>query len=254
MTLHFIHIGKTGGSAVKHVLKKSKHAHWPSQSGEGIHETPYGRIVLHPHKFHLKDVPEGDHAFFCMRDPVDRFFSAWYSRVTEGRPRYYVPWSDTERRAFELYPTPQAIVADLAAPAGDERREQAEWAMRQIIHMKPVWRKLASASALDGEMTKIVYIAMQETLDQDFENLKRLLNLPDRLKLPQGKAAHKRTEPVDKSLDDAGREALQRFYAKDYELIQRCNEVRYERGWTTIKPPPREPSGRGGVLGRLLRS
>ncbi len=250
MTLHFIHIGKTGGSAVKHVLKRSKHAHWPSQSGEGIHETPYGRIVLHPHKFHLKDVPDGEHAFFCLRDPIDRFFSAWYSRVTEGRPRYYVPWSDAERRAYELYPTPQALAADLAAK--DEPYEQAKWAMNHIIHLKPVWRKLASASTLDRELPKIVYIAMQETLDQDFENLKRILNLPDRLKLPQGKAAHKRTEPVDKSLDDAGREALRRYYAKDYELIRRCNEVRYDRGWTTERPP--REARRGAVLGRLLRS
>lgn len=247
MTLHFIHIGKTGGSAIKHVLKRSKNAHWPGQSPEGIRETPYGRIVLHPHAYKLKDVPEGEFAFFCLRDPIDRFFSAWYSRQTEGRPRYYIPWSDEERRAYEVYPTPQLLVGDLAS--GDEERHQrAVWALDHIIHMKAMWRKLAWPKNLERVLPKIVYIAKQETLDQDFENLKTLLQLPEGLHLPRGKAAHKRTDPVDTSLDDAGRKALQRHYAPDYELIRRCDEVRYDRGWAQR---PAEP--RAGVLGKLLQ-
>jgi hypothetical protein len=231
VTLHFIHIGKTGGTAIKHILKRSGNAHWPGEAPDGVPETPYGRIMLHPHRFKLKDVPEGDFAFFCLRDPIDRFFSAWYSRQTEGRPRYFFPWTDEERRAYELYATPQALVADLAAGS-----EQAAWVMDQILHVRPMAYKLVWPHNLERELPRIAYIAKQETLDQDFENLKVLLGLPERLHLPRGKASHRAEARPDKSLDDAGRKALQRYYKLDYKLLARCEEVRVARGWASALP------------------
>jgi hypothetical protein len=245
VTLHFIHIGKTGGSAIKHILRRSGRAHWPTKPPDGIPETPYGHIQLHPHRYKLKDVPQGEYAFFCLRDPIDRFFSAWYSRATEGRPRYYFPWSDGERHAYEQYPTPQALVGALAS-ADEETHAHAKRAMNSIQHVSPMVRRLAPPEKLEPQLDRIVYIAKQETLDQDWENIKVLLQLPPRLWLPKGFAAHKRDAPPDKSLDRGGREALQRYYARDYKLVRYCDQVRIDRGWAP--PPPKL-----GLLRRLVR-
>lgn len=241
MTVHFIHIGKTGGTAIKHILRKSGRAYRP-EHGEEPNErqlTPYGPLAIQPHRFHLKDVPEGDVAFFCLRDPIERFFSAWYSRQNEGRPRYYAPWSDEERVTYERYPTPQRLAAGLAAG-----EEEAEWGMDHILHVPPMYKKLARPKNLDAYLDRIVYIARQETLNADWENIKRILELPPRLWLPEGYAANKGAKQ-DTSLDDAAREALLAYYERDYRLLRRCEAVRVERGWA---PPPKR---RGGLLGRL---
>jgi len=60
--LHFLHIGKTGGSAVKYAI--SQHS---IDSRYEIH--------LHPHVVRLNDVPKGEKVFFLLRDPISRFIS-----------------------------------------------------------------------------------------------------------------------------------------------------------------------------------
>jgi hypothetical protein len=243
VTVHFIHIGKTGGTAIKHILRKSGRAYRPEKDEEPNERqlTPYGPLAIHPHRFQLKHVPEGDFAFFCLRDPIERFFSAWYSRQNEGRPRYYVPWSDEERVAYETYPTPQALAGALAA--GDER---AKWAMDHILHVPPMWRKVVRPADLESRMDHILYIARQETLASDWENIKRILQLPPRLWLPEGYAANKGSRH-DTALDDAAHEALREYYKRDYRLLRVSERIRQEKGWA--KPP--EPK-RGGVLKRVL--
>ncbi len=68
--IHFIHIGKTGGTAVKYAL-------------QDYNATVLGcryEIILHNHNFKLKDIPIGEKFFFFVREPIDRFISGFYSR------------------------------------------------------------------------------------------------------------------------------------------------------------------------------
>jgi hypothetical protein len=58
LTEHFLHVGKTGGTAVKHALQ-------PIAARFGI--------VLHPHPTTLPEVPAGEFFFFFLRDPAARF-------------------------------------------------------------------------------------------------------------------------------------------------------------------------------------
>src|SRR5262245_57515857 len=95
--VHFVHIGKTGGTAIKRGLRNAGFAFWRPDLADEATPTPFGRIRLHHHGFRLSDVPPGDYAFFCVRDPIDRFTSAFYARLAQGRPRYDIPWNDVER-------------------------------------------------------------------------------------------------------------------------------------------------------------
>jgi hypothetical protein len=49
--LHFLHIGKTGGTAIKHAIG-------PLASIKNL--------VLHPHSVRLSDIPAGERVFFCL--------------------------------------------------------------------------------------------------------------------------------------------------------------------------------------------
>ncbi len=71
--IHFLHIGKTGGTAVKYALS--------SYSKNEKYE-----IILHGHETKLKDIPNGEKFFFFLRNPITRFTSGFYSRKRQGRP------------------------------------------------------------------------------------------------------------------------------------------------------------------------
>jgi len=237
MTLHFIHIGKTGGTAVKRGLRQRKLAYWASDDPQKAFETPYGRIELHHHRFRLCDVPRGDHAFFCLRDPIDRFLSAFYSRLNKGQPRYYFEWTPAERRAFEAFPTPQRLAGALA---GDDVTERtvAEQAMRDIRHMRPMVRSVGTPTQLRSRSSQLVYVARQETLATDWEHLKVLLRLPPDATLPSANVrAHRRGPSLDAELDAAATAAVRKWYRRDYLLLRYCDALRTWNGWGAGPPP-----------------
>jgi Sulfotransferase family len=247
-----MHIGKTGGSAVKTALRRAGLAYWHDYEAEDMPMTPYGRIRLEHHTFLLRDLPPDDYVFFCVRDPVSRFVSAFYSRLTKGQPRFYREWSDGERRAFDAFPTAQSLAAALYSRDRDERLE-AHAAMRSIQHAGSSARYLGTPWQLRGHLSQVAYIARQETLDRDWEELKSLLGLPPRTKLPTGRRAHKRDPSLDTRLDAAATEALRKWYARDYQLLRYCERVRTWRGWGGEAAPP-EGIGRVRHEARRLRT
>ena len=236
MTLHFIHIGQTGGTSIKRALRGAKLAYWHEENAHKVPETPYGRIQLHPHRFRMRHVPPEDHVFFCLRDPIERFLSAFYSRMNKGQPRYYVEWSDVERRAFEAFPTPQRLAGALASADVGER-SLAKLALRNIRHMG-LMLGVVTPTQLYSRPGQVVYIGRQETLATDWEQLKLLLRLPPDLKLPTAQVeAHRREASLDTTLDPAAVAALRKWYRDDYLLLKYCDALRAWNHWGAGPPP-----------------
>jgi hypothetical protein len=237
MTLHFIHIGKTGGTALKRALRKANLAYWRDEDADSVHTTPYGPIKLHHHRFGILDLGPDDHAFFCLRDPADRFVSAFYSRLNKGQPRYYFEWNDGERQAFEAFPTPQRLAEALASEDAAER-SLAQSVMREIRHMSHASRIVGSPAVLRSRLSQVVYVARQETLATDWEQLKDLLNFPSDAKLPASrKRAHRRDPSLDATLDPAAVAALRAWFRSDYRLLWYCDALRAWHGWGAGPPP-----------------
>ena len=72
MTLHFLHIGKTGGTAIKYALRTAGWACWASEykkKSAEMPETRYGHLILHRHFFGLQELEPEDYLFFSLRDP-----------------------------------------------------------------------------------------------------------------------------------------------------------------------------------------
>jgi Sulfotransferase family len=249
--LHFIHVGKTGGTAIKEALREAGLAvEGPEsryvQTATHVPATPYGQIVLHNHGFGLRDLPPDDFAFFFLRDPISRFVSGFSSRLRKGQPRYLIEWTAKERAVFERYPTPETLFYGLVSEDA-ESRELAEWAMKHLQHVTRYSRQVGPPKQLRATLPRIVYIGRQETLDRDWHKLKSVLELPGDLALSTDPVVSHRGDPsVDRSLDTGAREILRDWYAPDYRVLRICERVRARNGWGA--------TARGRVVAGVRRS
>jgi len=211
--LHFLHIGKTGGTAIKYVLRQH------TDCG------PYD-IRLHYHFTCLRDIPVGDKVFFLLRDPVSRFKSGFFSRQRKGNPRYHVPWTRGEKKAFGRFDSPNALALALSSPDEDERHA-AEQAMRSISQVRDSYDKwLGDESYLASRASDIFFIGFQESLSEDFLRLKDRLGLPPEARLPEDDFNAHRSNGNSKSVLEARAIAnLTEWYAADYRLLEICRQL-----------------------------
>jgi hypothetical protein len=237
VNVHFIHVGKTGGTAIKEALRAAGLAvEGPEsryvQRATEVPLTPYGQIVLHNHPYRLRDVPPDDFAFFYLRDPISRFVSGFSSRLRKGQPRYFIEWTEEERVVFERFPTPRSLAHGIMSE-NDEDRRLARWAMRHVQHLTRYKRPLGRPGQLRVSLPRVVYIGRQETLERDWRQLKSILTLPGDLELPADPVAAHRGDydSVDTVLDDAAVEILREWYALDYKLLNICERARSRHGW-----------------------
>lgn len=206
--LHFLHIGKTGGSSIKHVLS-------------GHRNTGRFRIILHDHKTTLKDIRPGEKVFFCVRDPIERFVSGFYSRQRQGRPTYRARWRKAEKIAFSQFSTPNALGMSLSS-RDEMERSRAASAMRSIAHVKSFYRDwLINENYVKERSEDIFFICHQENLTDDFDALVKLLHLPVTLSLPalNSEAAHSNPLKLDKRLDVEAYSNLKKWYEEDYAFL-----------------------------------
>jgi hypothetical protein len=208
--VHFLHIGKTGGTAVRDTLQDHT-------------LTPKYKIFLHGHHFTLAKVPEGDKCFFVLRDPISRFVSGFYGRQRMDRPRYNLPWLPTEEIAFKHFQTPNQLALALSSP-DSEARAAAEAAMEGIAHVRSsYWQWFRNEDYFLSRLEDILFVGFQEQLSADFATLRALLHLPETVVLPEGGAkAHRNPDHLDKHLDEEGIANLRAWYARDYEFLSLC--------------------------------
>ncbi len=211
--LNVLHIGKTGGTALKHVL---------AENAEG---SSY-QLLFRGHDVTLADVPEGERFMFLIRDPLTRFVSAFNGRLREDRPRYHYPWRDEERVAFAIFKTPDQLAVALSSE-DDELRAQAEAAMHGIGHVNtPYTFWFPSEAAFRARLDDVFFIGLQDRLDDDFESLKRKLGLSGDVRLPRDETvAHKTPTGFESQLSETGRTNLVRWYAFDVAFVQLCREL-----------------------------
>jgi hypothetical protein len=212
--LHFLHIGKTGGSAIKFAL-----------GGDRIIDN-YA-IFLHPHRFKLRDIPNGEGFFFFLRDPISRFVSGFHSRQRQGQPRLFKKWTFQEKEAFEYFKTPNDLALALSS-LNKEENTKAQNAMQNIGHIRThYWLWFENEAYFKSRNSDLFFVGFQESLDKDFDDLKVLLNLPESVKLPEDELhAHRNPARLDKHLDSQSIENLRRWYAEDYKFIELCREIK----------------------------
>jgi hypothetical protein len=214
--VHFLHVAKTGGTAIKAALAPSKLLKRVS--------TPTHTLYLRDHEIRLSDIPEGQSVIFGVRDPARRFVSGFYSRLRGGRKGRNID-DPRERAVFEQFKTPRDLARDLYSEDA-ARREAAQNAVNAILHTRVKladW--LGSPAELERRRNDILFVYQQEGLDQDFATLSRILSLSQAALPTDDVAAHRLKGDWDTSLDDLARENLRKWYASDYEIIAACKRL-----------------------------
>lgn len=210
--LHVFHIGKTGGTALKHVLLE--HA-----------DDARLRLLLHGHDVTLAHVPRGERFAFVLRNPVERFVSAFTGRFRGDRPRYRYSWTEEESIAFEAFETPEQLALALSSEDLDERA-RAERAMQGIAHLNTPYRFwFGGLESFQRRLSDVFFIGFQERLDEDFEQLKRKLALPGSARLPTDPVVAHRSVGPTAELGTAARANLERWYEEDLAFVGYCREL-----------------------------
>lgn len=212
--LHFLHIGKTGGTALAHVFK------------EHTLTNKYEIVVYFHHHITLRDVPEGEKVLFFLRDPIARFVSGFYSRQRRGRPLNNYEWDAKERVAFETFTTVNQLGAALADKSSDTHA-RAEQALKDIYHVRSSYYDwFESDEYFLSRLPDILFIGFQESLDRDFATLKQLLAFPENAQLPTDDIqAHRNPAGLDKTLRPEASAALEAWYARDYHFYNLCKRI-----------------------------
>lgn len=211
--VHYLHIGKTGGSAIKHSFARH------SSSKDYV-------LFLQSHTFHLNDVPEGEKVIFFLRDPISRFISGFYSRQRQGMPKYFSPWNEREKAAFELFETPNQLALALSSKDADIKR-RAHISMQGIQHVRDSYMKwFISEDYFLARQSDILFIGFQESLASDFMTLKKKFGLPESAALPSDDVqSHRNPKNVDKFLEDEAIINLKNWYKDDFSFVKICENL-----------------------------
>jgi hypothetical protein len=235
--VHLLHIGKTGGTALKHALKEQAALDHQSKlltDGGSRHEMGPDHYVLvlpryvvnvQPHRVTLRDIPEGHGAIFFLRDPITRFVSGFYEGQRRGQPRYLTSWTLDEEMTFKHFQTPNQLALALSS-ADDQERAAASRAMQTIWHLRRAYTFwLESTDYVASRLADLFFIGFQESLDNDFASLKRKLGLHDGVRLPSDDVeAHRTPKHLDLGLHDTAVENLRSWYEEDSRIFNLCRQ------------------------------
>lgn len=206
--VHFLHIGKTAGTAIKDALGNQR-----------MYETKSHLVILEQHPFRFSHVPDDHKTYFVVRDPISRFVSGFYSRYREGQPRLYNPWKPAEKEAFERFPKPN-LLAEALSNDDQEEKAAAEKGMNSIGHVSTsYWNWFHNEQYLIENLKMIAIVLKQEELTQDFDYLKEKFNIKNASLTKDPVKAHKNSNTFDKKLSDKAIQNLKKWYEDDYRFL-----------------------------------
>lgn len=209
-TVYFLHIGKTGGSFVKSVIKDPD-----SFAAPGVLMVPLGHNFKHHH------LPRGSRFVFATRDPATRFVSGFHSRQRRRDDRGKNRWSRAEARAFATFETPNALAEALSA-ADPATRRDAQAAMRAIRHLREPhvsWFSDTDRLRADIAAGRALRIR-QEHLNVDTRAVFETLGLAPRADALEGRApVHVNRSDGGRALSPQAQANLRAHYAADYDFL-----------------------------------
>ena len=209
---NFLHIPKTGGSAIKTAI------------GRRLDSKKY-KIHLRGHSCRLKDIPEGDKFFFFLRDPAQRFVSA-FNHKKSGKKLWKHTKFLEETAALEHFQTANHLAESLSSDC-EVTKQAAVEAMNCIEHVNTFYLDwFHSQEYFLSRLSDVLYIGFQESLDQDFLMLKQILRLPDETYLPPRNSteANKNSDALSANLTQRAKENLKVWYADDYDFLSLCQK------------------------------
>jgi hypothetical protein len=213
MPYQFIHIGKTGGTLIREVLRSLPDEH-------------RRRFRFHSHDVTLPQAIEARPempVFFSVRRPEALFVSAFNSRRRQGRPTYDQPWNPREQIAFSLFQTPNDLAESLSA-ADRHLRACAELSMLTINHVRKGLRwYLRDVDTLERHRDRIAFILLQESLEPDLRTFAEHVGVPlDAAQTSVTERLHASAEDDEVELSATGMSNIRAWYRPHQEIYDWC--------------------------------
>jgi hypothetical protein len=216
---HFLHVGKTGGTAIKVALR-------------GVADRTRFAVNLHRHAARMSDLPHDEPFFFGVRDPVARFVSGFSSRQRQGRPAHNSPWRPEEAVAFGRFASPEELALAISGgPAGTTRKtdryDEAVHAMNAIEHVnQSFWYWFEDDDHLRAATDRVLWIGRQEHLETDLLLLAEVLGLPELVLPDTPELAHRAPPGATTALSEEAEANIRLWYRRDYDFLELCDELR----------------------------
>lgn len=205
-TANFLHIRKSGGSAV-----------WNALINKASRDFD---VRMHRHEVPLPAIENG-FVFFVVRDPISRFESGFYDRQRQGRPKYNKPWTPSESIAFGQFDSPNEI--GLALYGADH--DMAMQALTGISHVRSsYWDWFIDEDYFRSRIDDILFIGRQENLQTDFRLLCDRLGV--NASLPSDPVTAHRNPNTREPLSPVAAENLREWFKDEYSFMKVCEEAK----------------------------
>jgi hypothetical protein len=180
------------------------------------------RIAYHGHSARIKDIPPNDPYFFSIRNPIDRFYSAFYMRKRKEQPRLYREWKESEREAYALFPEATELAEHIFSDSPLARH--AFVAMQSIGHLsfQHRWFELRELMRTRPPLA----ILRQARLAEDCQSLLVKLGVEAPIGLPEDSTqAHRNDYSGALPLSEKAIANLEKWYAVDIEYYKILNQL-----------------------------
>lgn len=203
----FFHVGKTGGTYIKSIIKKN---------GESSRN-----LVIVGHRATLaktrREFGSDRRIAFMFRCPYERFVSAFYSRLRQGRPRNDSLWSAEEAVAYNWFKDANTL-AECLFSANERERSAANFAMHAITHLKRNYTyHFHSVERLKNEADLIEFSVNTNNIDDKLPSIMNALGY-EKFEMPRKRARHAAlVKPPE--LSQLAKDNLREFWFNDFEIF-----------------------------------
>ncbi len=214
-----LHVGKTGGSYLRSVLRHNR-KNW----SRPLQLLRHSATMMNT----LDSFGDTRQIAFTFRDPTARFVSAFYSRQRQGRPTYQFQWSAEEAAAYLWFETAEELALALNSPQ-QRRRSAALFAFDAIEHLRTnMTTCFESARALQLSHRSIVACVDLPDLTQHLPDVLSRLGL-ETFDMPPKPKFHAAPEPLP-PLSPEAEAALHDHWAQEYEIYEAARVIAADLG------------------------
>ena len=209
--VYFLHIGKTGGTALGKAFRALNRE-----------QSEYYFLAL-PHSSDLSQVPHGARYFFSVRDPLERFVSGFNSRKRHGGPGGRSPWTEAEAQAFSRFHSAHDLAQSL--DPNHERFRDALAAVQAIPHLYTMQYQYFSGEGDFLRTRPPVAIIEARKLFQSFNSMLSILNIGERVVIPpspETNASKTSSEGEVRGFSRLAKRNVASIYALDYLHVTTC--------------------------------